>query len=80
LRAPVQAIVLAGPTQGQSVFDSLVDIAGIVQGGFFLRKKPLGIVPSVKTRIETALVARNPAFFEFHDGSCPAEDTSRLFT
>ncbi len=38
-----------------SVFDSLVDIAGIVQGGFFLRKKPLRFSVSVKSRIETAV-------------------------
>jgi hypothetical protein len=39
----------------KSVFDSLVDIAGIVKGGFFLRKKPLHFPVSVKSRIETAV-------------------------
>jgi hypothetical protein len=38
-----------------SVFDSLVDIDRIVQGGNFLRKLPLGILPSVKSRIENAV-------------------------
>jgi hypothetical protein len=30
----------------------------MVQGGIFLRKMPLGIEDSVKTRIETAVVKR----------------------
>ena len=32
----------------------------IVQGGFFLRKKPLGIVVSVCTRIESAVTLLLP--------------------
>jgi hypothetical protein len=37
-----------------SVFDSLVEIAGIVQWSFLLEKKPLRLAVSAKSRIETA--------------------------
>jgi hypothetical protein len=52
-----------------SVFDSLVDIANIDQGGFFLRKKPLCIVHSVKNRIENAVAARPVPIAEAQYGS-----------
>ncbi len=39
----------------QSILDSLIVIAGVAEGGFFLRKKPLGIAHSVRSRIENAI-------------------------
>ncbi len=40
-----------------SVFDSLVNVSGTLQGGNFLRKLPLGIFRSVRSRIENAVAA-----------------------
>jgi hypothetical protein len=40
-----------------SVFDSLLNVSGALQGGNFLRKLPLGIFHSVKSRIENAVAA-----------------------
>jgi hypothetical protein len=45
-----------------SVFDSLINIAIIAKGGNFLRKLPLDIFHSVKSRIENAVAGPAPAW------------------
>jgi hypothetical protein len=52
---------MAPASRNLNVFDSLVDIAEIAQGGFFLRKKPLGAVHSVESRIENVVAASTAA-------------------
>jgi hypothetical protein len=49
--------VLAGSDAGlvQSIFGIHVDFLSALKGGFFLRKKPLSIVPSVYTNSENAI-------------------------
>jgi hypothetical protein len=43
------------------VFNSLIHIAGIVQGGNLLRKLPLDIPHSFEGRIENAVRSEGPA-------------------
>jgi hypothetical protein len=45
----------------------------MVQGGIFLRKMPLGIEDSVKTRIETAVVVRSLVVKDIMERLCAAE-------
>jgi|ERR1017187_113320 hypothetical protein len=63
---PAKSTFHSGSTSGlvcmdQSIFGIHVDFLRALKGDFFLRKKPLSIVPSVYTNSENAISDANPS-------------------